>query len=137
MNTLKLRSLFALGLIGTFAAGSALAGSAYGVWKTEKDDSGSYLEVTMAPCTSDTAKTCGTISAAYTKDGPDPAYVNLGKLIVKDMSPDGESKFSGGTIWDPEHDRVYASHMTVHGSELDVEGCISIICSGQHWSKAE
>jgi uncharacterized protein (DUF2147 family) len=40
---------------------------------------------------------------------------------------------SGGTIWGPEHDKTYKSKMTLKGDDLDVEGCISIVCSGQDW----
>jgi uncharacterized protein (DUF2147 family) len=43
--------------------------------------------------------------------------------------------FSGGTIWDPEHDKTYKSKMTLKGDDLDVEGCVSIVCSGQDWKR--
>lgn len=137
MSRFRVHTTIAVGLIAAFAAGPAYAGAADGVWKTEPGDGGGYLEVTMAPCASDAAKTCGTISAAYSKDGPDPNYANLGKLIVKNMSPEGGAKFSGGTIWDPEHNKTYDAHMTLEGGKLDVEGCVSIICSGQHWYKVK
>ena len=57
--------------------------------------------------------------------------------MVKNMASDGGGKFSGGTIWDPEHDKTYDSHMTLKGDVLDVEGCVSIICSGQDWTRVK
>lgn len=113
----------------------AAAGSANGVWSTEKDDKGAYLEVTIAPCESDAAFTCGVISKAIIASGEDPSYSDLGKLIIKDMKDHGDGTYSKGTIWDPVHDKVYKSKMKVKGDELDVDGCISVICEGQHWQK--
>jgi len=113
----------------------AAASSANGVWSTEKDDQGAYLEVTVAPCESKATLTCGVISKAFTKSGEDPDYANLGKLIIKDMKDHGDGTYSKGTIWDPVKDKVYKSKMEVKGDELDVDGCISVICQGQHWQR--
>jgi uncharacterized protein (DUF2147 family) len=111
----------------------AAAGSANGVWSTEKDEEGAYLEVTIAPCESDASLTCGVISKAVTASGEDPGYSNLGKLIIENMKDHGDGTYSKGTIWDPVHEKVYKSKMEVHGDELDVDGCISLFCEGQHW----
>jgi len=116
---------------------AAVAGQADGVWKTEPNGSGGYLEVTMAPCASDATKTCGMITGAFKKDGPDPSYVNLGKPIVADMTSSDGIHYAGGTIWDPENGKTYNSKMTVKGDDLDVEGCISFICSGQDWKRVK
>lgn len=108
-----------------------------GVWKTESNDQGGYLEVTMGPCASDDSKICGTITKAFTKDGEDPGYENLGKPIVENMSMDDPTSYSGGTIWDPEKDKTYKSKMTLNGDELEVEGCVTIICDGQAWMRVK
>ena len=123
----------------TVAAAStvAVAGGADGVWKTQAGDDGGYLEVTIAPCESDASKTCGKISKAFTKQGADSKYGNLGKTMIKGMTSSDSVRYSGGTIWDPEHDKTYKSKMTLKGDELDVEGCVSIICSGQHWTRVK
>jgi uncharacterized protein (DUF2147 family) len=119
------------------APAMAFAGGADGVWKTEADGDGAYLEVTIGACASAADKTCGIITTAFKKDGKDPAYANLGKKIVWDMtSSDGVSYF-GGKIWDPEHNKTYSSKMKVKGDVLDVEGCVSIICSGQDWTRVK
>ena len=114
----------------------ALAG-VEGVWKTEANEQGGYLEVTVAPCASDDSKICGKISKAYNKDGEDSSYPNLGKPIIENMSMDDETSFSGGTIWDPEKDKTYKSKMTLQGDELDVDGCVAIICDGQAWQRVK
>lgn len=131
-----MRSMF-LATVIVAAPLMAFAGQADGVWRTEPGDDGGHLEVTIAACASDATKSCGTITGAFTKDGPDPNYVNLGKPIIKDMSSHDGKDYSGGTVWDPEHDKTYHSKMYVKGDVLDVEGCISIICSGQDWTRVK
>ena len=125
-------------ILGALIAGIpiiAAASSVNGVWSTEKDDKGAYLEVTIAPCESEAKLTCGIISKAFVKSGEDPDYANLGKFIIKDMKHHGDSSYSKGTIWDPVKDKVYKSKMEVKGDELDVDGCISFLCQGQHWQR--
>jgi len=124
-----------LGVLVATIPAIAAAGSADGVWATEKDEQGAYLEVTVSACESDASLTCGIISKAVTKSGEDPDYSNLGKFIIKDMKHHGDNKYAKGTIWDPTKDKVYKSKMEVHGDELDVDGCISVICQGQHWQR--
>lgn len=131
-----MRSMFLAAAI-VAAPVMAIAGQADGVWKTQANDSGGYLEVTIGACAADASMTCGTISNAFTKQGADPNYVNLGKPIIKDMSSHDGKDYSGGTVWDPEHDKTYHSKMFVKGDVLDVEGCISIICSGEDWIRVK
>jgi uncharacterized protein (DUF2147 family) len=123
------RTIVAVTLLATSSV--AVAEGAHGVWKTEASDTGGYLEVTIGPCESDPKLTCGIISNAFGKDGPDPDYENLGKEMILDMKPHGENSYAGGTIWDPEKDKTYKSKMTVKGDDLDVEGCISFVCIGE------
>ncbi len=122
-----------------FAAASsmAIAGGADGVWSTEVAKDGGYLQVKLGPCDSDSSKTCGKISKAFNKQGVDPNYENLGKLMVKDMESHDGTSYSGGTIWDPEKNKTYKSKMHLKGDTLDVEGCVSIFCSGQDWKRVK
>ena len=57
--------------------------------------------------------------------------------LLKDMEPDGDNEYSGGTIWDPAADKVYKSKMKANGNQLEVDGCIAFICSGQNWTRVE
>ena len=76
---------FIFGVIIAATSSMAVADGLNGIWKTAADDDGAYLEVTLGPCDSDSSKTCGTISKAFTKEGPDLKYANLGKAIVTDI----------------------------------------------------
>ncbi len=128
------------GFLLVFAiAGSsaAVAGGADGTWRTETGDNGGYLEVTIGPCEADASRTCGTISSAFNEQGQDPAYEHLGRLMIDGMESDDGTRYSGGTIWDPQEDKTYKSKMKVDGSKLDVEGCIAFICRGQNWTRVE
>ena len=124
-------------LLGLLSLTVQAASDAAGIWKTESNDEGAYLEVTMGPCETDANKTCGMISKAYNGKGLNPEYEHLGKLMVKDMEADGDNKFSGGTIWDPSADKVYKSKMQADGDQLVVDGCIAFFCSGQNWTRVE
>ena len=126
-----------LGLTFAAASSMALANGADGLWKTEVGDDGGYLEVTISSCDADATKTCGKISKAFSKDGEDPKYANLGKLMIKDMKSDDGESYAGGTIWDPEKDKTYKSKMSLNGDTMDVKGCISIICTGQQWTRVK
>ena len=109
------------------------ATGAHGVWKTEKNDNGAYLEVTVAPCESDAALTCGTITRAVAPTGENPDYEYLGRRMVDAMRYDGEGAYSGGSIWDPQSDKVYKSRVLLENGELDVKGCVAFVCRGQRW----
>lgn len=115
----------------------ALGAEVHGVWKTEASDDGGFLEVTIGPCAANAAQTCGIISRAFTLAGEDPSYANLGKPIIQGMKPHGQLAYSGGTIWDPPHDKTYKSKMALVDGGLDVEGCISFFCKGEHWTRVE
>ena len=93
--------------------------------------------MTAGPCESDAKLTCGVISKAVTKDSPDLAYENLGKLVISDMKPHGKNSYAGGKIWDPEIDKTYKSKMSIKGDDLDVEGCVSVVCIGEDWKRVE
>jgi len=126
-----------LGMTLAAASSVAIANGADGVWSTEVSKDGGYLEVTIGPCDSDSTKTCGKISSAFNKQGVDAGYKNLGKLMVKDMVSQDGKNYSGGMIWDPEHNKTYKSKMHLKGNDLDVEGCVSFFCSGQDWKRVK
>lgn len=115
----------------------AFAAGADGVWKTNADDTGGYLEVTVAPCTADASKTCGVVNKAFTAGTEDPAYPYVGKLIIENMTSDGNGRYSGGTVFDPENGKTYKSKMSLDGDKLDVDGCIAILCEGEVWNRVK
>ncbi len=126
-------------LAPAFAAMASLAAAhaehADGVWKTETNDKGAYLEVQIAPCAADVELTCGVIVNAV--NATDPSIV--GRNIIENMEHAGGGKFSGGTIWAPDDDKTYASKMELAGGVLKVEGCVlgGLICRGQNWTPVQ
>ena len=131
-----MRKLMLVTVIAVVSA-TAIAGGAEGIWRTEANDDGGYIEITVGPCAADASKTCGTISKAMTNEGENPQYQHLGELMVKDMSTKDGVKYSGGTIWDPQDNKTYKAKMHLDGDELDVKGCVSVFCSGQNWARVK
>jgi uncharacterized protein (DUF2147 family) len=110
-------------------AGAASAQSAEGLWRTEPGKTGAWLEVRIAPCG---GALCGTVAAQH------GAKTNLvGRQLIAGMRPDGDGRWSGGTIWAPDDDKTYRSRMTLAGNALKVEGCVLVICRGQTWTRLE
>jgi uncharacterized protein (DUF2147 family) len=119
---------------------SALASDPSGTWRTEANEEGSYLEVTIAPCATDAAKLCGTITTARDKAGAAQTdYAHLGRVMINDMVPAGENAWAKGTIWAPDEDETYRSKMELNGDVLTVKGCIAggLICRGQDWTRVQ
>lgn len=127
----------ALLIAAIFMPAAALAQGPEGTWKTEKNDEGSFLHVEIAACNTDAAKLCGKITKVQagpnaTGEVPDLA----GRYMIRDMLPDGENTWSGGTIWAPDDDETYRSKMSLSGSVLTVSGCVfgGLVCRGQDWT---
>lgn len=63
----------------------------------------------------------------------------IGLLVLKDFTYDGDGKYSGGTIYDPENGKTYKCKMTLLDKDhLDVRGYIGIPALGrtENWTKA-
>jgi uncharacterized protein (DUF2147 family) len=115
------------------------ADSIQGKWYT----SGKRAIVTIAPCGK---KLCGKLTRFIEKrkDGvttdlnnPEPAMRKrklVGLAILTGFVPEGEKW--NGSIYDPESGKTYRSIVS-HGAPgtLNVEGCISVFCQTQTWTK--
>lgn len=127
------------------AAGQALAAtSAVGTWYTQ----GKAAKVRIAPCGQ---KLCGTIAwidtggapASSIKDdaNPNPALRSrpiVGLMMMRDFSPAGPGRWTGGKIYDPNSGKTYDSKMSLSANGgLKVEGCITVICLAQAWTPAD
>lgn len=134
------------GVTVALSAGQALAApSPVGTWYTQ----GKAAKVRIAPCGQ---KLCGTITwirtqggepAASVKDeaNPNPALRSrpiVGLQMMRDFSPAGPGRWTGGKIYDPNSGRTYDSKMSLSpNGGLKVEGCVTVICQGQAWSPAD
>lgn len=122
------------------------AGTVQGDWMTQ---SGS-AKVRVAPCAG--GKLCGTVVWMKTPldkttgkpqldvNNPDPALRTrpiVGLQLIKDFKSGPDGKWAGGSIYDPESGKTYASKLGLNpDGTLKVEGCISIICQAQTWRLA-
>ena len=93
----------------------------------------------------------GIIAKMFLKPGEDPNepcvqckddrhnHPWLGLEIIRGMKPEGESKYSGGTILDPRDGKIYKASMKVSpdGQTLTVRGYIGIELLGQnqYWTR--
>lgn len=62
----------------------------------------------------------------------------IGLQILKNFEYDGEGKYSGGSIYDPENGKTYKCKMTlVEKDKLDVRGYIGIPALGrtENWTR--
>jgi len=123
-----LRILTTIGLIW---ATSAVSEPALGVWKSEPGETGGYIHVKIMPCENNL---CGTITEVV---GNDNRSI-IGRNIINDMKIKGNGKYNGGTIWAPDTDKTYRSHMTLDEDVLTVSGCVAVIlCRGQKWTRLD
>jgi uncharacterized protein (DUF2147 family) len=113
------------------SAGTGMADPALGTWKTEVDD-GAYAHVKMQECGSNI---CGTIARTF-KDGSEYRSENIGKMLVRNMEPQGNGRYKG-RVWRPSNNKVYIGKMDVTGNSLKLRGCVAggLICAKQTWSK--
>ena len=117
--------------IGLVWATSAVTEPALGVWKSEPGETGGYIHVKIMPCENNL---CGTITEVV---GNDNRSI-IGRNIINDMKIKGNGKYIGGTIWAPDTDKTYRSHMILDEDVLTVSGCVAVIlCRGQKWTRLD
>lgn len=109
----------------------ALAEPALGTWKTEVDE-GAFAHVTMQKCGSNV---CGTIARTF-KNGTEYQSENIGKMLVRNMEPQGDGRYEG-RVWRPSNNKVYIGKMDVNGNSLKLRGCVAggLICAKQTWTR--
>jgi len=141
-----LKTLALTSLIASFALPAMASLSVQGTWLIQDKTA----KVRIAPCG---PRLCGTV--VWIKDrvdkttgqppvdakNPDPKLRNrpiLGLQLLRDFTPAGDNKWTGGAIYDPNVGKTFSSKMTLTPKgELKVEGCVSVICQGQTWSTAD
>jgi uncharacterized protein (DUF2147 family) len=63
----------------------------------------------------------------------------LGLPVLAGFVKDGDDKYTGGTIYDPNNGKTYSCKITYKGKTLDIRGYIGISLFGRTttWSRAE
>ena len=63
----------------------------------------------------------------------------LGLPVLEGFVKDGEDKYTGGTIYDPNNGKTYSCKITYRGKTLDIRGYIGISLFGRttSWERAE
>ena len=112
----------------------ALADPVLGLYKTQPGDDGNYGHVELYQCGSEI---CGVIRAAFNGSGQEIESQNIGKRMIWGMAAEGNGAYSGGKIWAPDRDKTYNSKMELSGRNLEVSGCVLVICRAQSWTKVQ
>ncbi|WP_102106998.1 DUF2147 domain-containing protein [Oceaniglobus roseus] len=114
-------------------AGIASADPVEGTWQTQPDD-GAVALVKIVPCG---ANFCGTIQRTF-KDGKEYKSPNLGKQIVRSMTPKGNGKYEG-QVWRPSNNKVYLGKISLSGNTMALKGCVAggLICKSQTWTRVQ
>lgn len=126
-----MRNRFTVAAVLAMLSAPAMAASPTGVWQSEKNDEGKWIEVTIGQCGS---QICGTITAV--RGGGDPSGV--GVQMIKGMVPDGPNAWDDGEIYAPDDKEWYDSKMRLLSeNQLEVSGCVAfgLICRSQVWTR--
>ncbi len=125
---------FAAATMALAFATPAFADPVLGLYKTQPDDNGNFGHVELYDCD---GNVCGVIRAAFNGAGDEIPSENIGKRMLWDMAAKGDGSYSGGKIWAPDRDKVYSSKMDLSGSNLEVSGCVMVICRAQNWTRVQ
>lgn len=107
-------------------ANVSFAGDPGGLWQSEKDDDGDWIDLSIEPCGS---SLCGKIANVH---GGNPKFVGL--TIIQGMTPVDENSWSDGKIFAVDEDTWYDSKMELVGpDQLKISGCVAygLLCKSQ------
>jgi uncharacterized protein (DUF2147 family) len=118
-----------------------------GRWRTIDDATGKPKSIVEIYATKDGRYAGKVVEILDLKDGPDPLCDQCkganrdkpikGMVILWGLQPDGDGKWSGGHVLDPENGKTYKSKLALRdGSTLEMSGCIAFLCRTQAWSRA-
>jgi len=127
-------------LVGALLQAVPDAAEPLGTWLTE----GGRSRVAVERCAD---RLCGTIVwvrddlskvDARNEDEALRTRPIVGIRLIAGFKPDGEARWNGGTIYNPEDGRTYSAKMELADPRtLKVSGCVLFICKAQLWTKVE
>ena len=117
-----------------------------GRWRTIDDATGKPKSIVEIYTAKDGRYAGKVVEILDLKDGPDPLCDQCeganrdkpikGMVILWGLKPDGDGKWSGGYVLDPENGKTYKSKLALRdGGRLDMSGCIAFLCRTQTWSR--
>ncbi len=123
--------ILALGLALAGAGSASAADPVLGTWKTQVDD-GAFAHVDMYQCGT---AICGKIVRTFNDTG-EYKSPNLGKDIVRGMTPSGANAYAG-KVWRPSNNKIYKGKIALSGNSLKLAGCVAggLLCSKQTWQR--
>ena len=118
-----------------------------GRWRTIDDATGKPKSIVEIHAGKDGRYAGKVVEILDLKDGPNPLCDQCkgsnrdkpikGMVILWGLKPDGDGKWSGGHVLDPENGKTYKSKLALRdgGGRLDMSGCIAFLCRTQTWSR--
>ena len=104
----------------------ASAGDPGGIWQSEKDADGDWIDLAIEPCGD---ALCGKVAQVY---GGNPKFVGL--TVIEGMTRSGDNSWSDGRIFAVDRDAWFDSKMElVSPNKLKNSGCAAfgLICESQ------
>ena len=120
LRTAFLTTVFAI------TATIASAGDPGGLWQSEKDEDGDWIDLAIEPCGS---AFCGRVAKVH---GGNPKFVGL--TVIQGMTRVDENSWSDGKIFAVDEDTWYDSKMElIAPDKLKVSGCLAygLLCKSQ------
>ncbi len=113
---------------------AAQAGDVTGLWQTDPNDEGKYIQVQISPCASNAAEICGVITQGF----GGASQENNGKPIIWGMRQKSDNYWNRGNVWAPDTDKTYSANLTLDGDTLSVQGCVAaIFCRSSLWHRVQ
>lgn len=123
------------------AASAALADPVEGEWFNQTRTG----KIRIAPCPLKADRMCGAISSLTDRtktldaNNPDPSLRSrslIGLQILRDFRRAEPGRWTDGRIYDPKSGKTYDSKLSFGANgALKVQGCISIVCQAQTWTR--
>jgi uncharacterized protein (DUF2147 family) len=118
-----------------------------GRWRTIDDATGKPKSIVEIYAAKDGRYAGKVVEILDLADGPDPLCTRCkganrdkpikGMVILWGLTSDGEGKWSGGQVLDPENGKSYKSKLALRDDgTLAMSGCIAFLCRTQAWSRA-
>jgi uncharacterized protein (DUF2147 family) len=133
--------------LAVFSSPAFAADKAEGDWLPQSG----AAKIRVAPCKAGDARMCGTVIWLKRPTGadgtpvrdsrnPDPKLATrpvIGLTLLRDFKSSTPGRWEGGKVYDPNTGKTYAGKMAINpNGTLKVEGCVTVVCRAQTWTRA-